>query len=222
MSEHEQDSKTEEPTGKQREKFRKEGQIAKGRDLPSLVSLFAGTASLIVAWPIISGALRGFATDVLSRMNASNEISTVMLLAGKAILFSVAPVALTVMLLGIVAEVSQVGWNWTWKPLMPKFKKFNPLPQIPKLIFSANTIIELLKSMAKVTIIGFFAVRVLMDELTGSGRLAGLSPGMLLHKLGFMCLRIVIHVGLALIVIARPRLRRLPFHAPRVTTTSCP
>ena len=202
MSEHDKDQKTEEPTGKQREKFRKEGDVAKSRDLPALVSLFAGSAALVVAWPIIAGNLRGLAAQILSRLDSADEISAVGMLAGKAIVFSVAPVALTIMMLGIVAEVAQVGFNWTWKPLIPSFSKMNPIPKLPKLVFSVSTLIELLKSIVKVTVIGFFAVRVLMDELTGSGRLAGLSSSMLLYKLGFICLRIVLHVGLALVVIA--------------------
>lgn len=202
MSEHDQDQKTEDPTAKQQAKFREEGDVAKSRDLPALVSLFSGTAALIIGWPIIAGSLRGFMTSVLSRLETADEISSLMALAGKTIVFSVAPVALTVMLMGVVAEVSQIGWNWTWKPILPNFTKLNPLPKIPKLIFSMSTLIELLKSVAKVVVIGFFAVRVLMDELMGSGRLAGLTGVMLLQKLGFMCLRIVLHVGLALLVIA--------------------
>lgn len=202
MSEHDQDQKTEDPTSKQHEKFREEGDVAKSRDLPALVSLFSGTAALIVGWPVIAGSLRSFMESALSRLETADEISSLMMSAGKTIVVSAAPVALTIMVMGIAAEVAQIGWNWTWKPIIPNFAKLNPLPRIPQLIFSVSTLIELIKSLVKVTVIGFFAVRVLLDELTGSGRLTGLTGVMLLQKLGFMCLRILLHVGLALAVIA--------------------
>jgi flagellar biosynthesis protein FlhB len=202
MAENDQDSKTEEPTPKQRGKFRDEGNVAKGRDLSAVVSLAAGTAALILAWPIISKSISGFARMTLSRMDASGEVGQLLFLAGKTIVFSVAPVALTVLVLGVFAEIAQVGLNFTLKPLRPKFSKLNPLPGLPKIFFSGNTIIELVKSFVKVVVIGFLAVRVLMDELEGSGRLAGLSSNMLLYKLGMLALRILLHVGVALVVIA--------------------
>ena len=201
MAEQDQDQKTEDPTGKQQEKFRQEGDVAKSRDLPALVSLFSGTAALVAAWSIIAGRLRGFTAMVLSRMDASDEIYSVVASAVETTAIVIAPVALTVMLLGVAVEIAQVGFNWTWKPLIPNFAKLNPLPKLPKLIFSVSTLIELVKSILKVTVIGFFAVRVLKEELIDSGRLAGLSSTMLLYKLGHLCLRIVVHVGLALVVI---------------------
>jgi flagellar biosynthesis protein FlhB len=202
MAEHDQDSKTEEPTPKQRQKFRDEGNIAKGRDISSVVSLATGTGAIVLAWPLISNALAGTARMTLSRMETSGEIGRVMLLAGKAIVIAVAPVALAVLFFGVAAEISQVGFNFTLKPLRPKFSKFNPLPSIPKLFFSGNTGIELVKSFAKVAVIGFLAVRVLLEELDNVGRLAGLSSNMLLYKLGMLALRILLHVGVALIILA--------------------
>ena len=202
MAENDQESKTEEPTPKQRQKFRDEGNVAKGRDLSAVVSLAAGTAALILAWPIIAKSLSGFTRMTLSRMDASGEVGRLLLLAGKAIVMSVAPVALAVLVIGVFVEISQVGLNFTMKPLRPKFSKLNPLPGIPKLFFSGNTAIELIKSFVKIIVIGFLAIRVLLEELEGSGRLAGLTSNMLLYKLGMLALRIVLHVGVALIVIA--------------------
>ena len=202
MSDHDQDQKTEEPTGKQREKFREKGDVAKGRDLSAVISLFAGTGALILGWPIIASSLRGIAYTILSRLQSANEYGTIAMLAGKAMVMAVAPVALTVLIMGIVAELSQVGLNLTFKPLVPDFKKLNPIPKLPRLFFSANTAIELVKSLAKVFVIGLLAVRVLLEELEVSGRLAGLSSSMLLMTLGQIALRIVLHVGLALVVIA--------------------
>jgi flagellar biosynthetic protein FlhB len=202
MSEQDQDQKTEDPSGKQQQKFRDEGDVAKSRDVPTLVSLFAGTAAMIIGWPLIAGGLRGFSTTILGRMDSSDELTRAMLLAGKTIVTVCAPVALAVLVFGIASEIAQIGFNWTWKPLIPKFSKLNPLPNLPRLIFSVSTMVELIKSILKVIVIGFFAVRVLFDELSASGRLAGLSVAMLLYKLGHICLKIILHVGLALVVIA--------------------
>jgi flagellar biosynthetic protein FlhB len=202
MAEHDQDSKTEEPTPKQRQKFRDEGNIAKGRDMSAVVSLAAGTGALVLAWPMIANAITGVARMMLSRMDTSGEIGRVMLLAGKGIVMAVAPVAVSVLFFGVAAEIAQVGFNFTLKPLRPKFSKMNPIPGLPRIFFSMSTIIELIKSFAKVLVIGFLAYNVLTDELEGSGRLAGLSSNMLMYKLGMLALRLLLHVGVALIIIA--------------------
>ena len=202
MAEHDQDSKTEDPTPKQQQKFREEGNVAKGRDMSAVVSLAAGTGALVIAWPLIANAITGIARTMLSRMDTSGEIGQVLLLAGKSIIMAVAPVALTVLVFGVAAEIAQVGFNFTLKPLRPKFSKMNPIPGIPRIFFSMNTLIELIKSFVKVLVIGFLAYNVLTDELEGSGRLAGLSSNMLMYKLGMLALRLLLHVGVALVIIA--------------------
>ncbi|MDJ0761604.1 MAG: flagellar biosynthesis protein FlhB [Myxococcota bacterium] len=214
MPEYEQDQKTEEPTSKQRENFRKEGQVAKSQDLSSVVTIAAATGTLIVAWPLISSNLTGCTRQLLGRLESHSNGSAIAHIAGSSLLGAVLPIAITMMFMGIASQISQVGFNFTTKPLIPDISKFNPLPRLKQLFFSASAVTELVKSLLKVTIIGIFAVRVLMEELENHGRLSGLSTGDLLTRLAQIVIRIVLQVviGLAIIAILDVLLERYRMH----------
>ncbi len=202
MAEHDKDQKTEEATAKQQRKFRERGQVAKSQDLASVVTITTGTAAMVAAWPNISSSIVTLATGLLGRLDAHGKGALVGLFAGKAIIGIVAPVAIPVMIMGIAAQLAQVGWAPSLKSMEPNFSKMNPFPKLRQLFFSGSTIIELLKSLVKVVVIGSLAVGVLTEELVDNGRLTGLAPAELISRLGTLALRIVIRVGIALACIA--------------------
>ncbi|MCP4679339.1 MAG: flagellar biosynthesis protein FlhB [Deltaproteobacteria bacterium] len=202
MSEEDQGQKTEEATPKRRQKFRDEGQIARSQDASAVVSLAAATAAIIVGWPIISSSLTMCARGLLGRLDAHGKEGVVFILAGKTVIGAVAPVAIPVLLFGIAGHLAQVGFNFTAKPLIPNLSKFNPITKLKDLFFSWQSVIELIKSIVKVCVIGVLAVDVLVEELHNHSRLAGLSPGEVLTRLGEIALAIMLRVGLAFAAIA--------------------
>ena len=62
------------------------------------------------------------------------------------------PVLLIGFAVAFVSDLFQVKWSPTSKPLQPKFSKLNPLNGIKK-IFSAQSLVELVKSVAKILLI---------------------------------------------------------------------
>lgn len=62
------------------------------------------------------------------------------------------PVLLIGFAVAFVSDLFQVKWRPTSKPLQPKFSKLNPLNGIKK-IFSAQSLVELVKSVAKILLI---------------------------------------------------------------------
>ena len=64
------------------------------------------------------------------------------------------PVLLIGFAVAFVSDLFQVKWRPTSKPLQPKFSKLNPLNGIKK-IFSAQSLVELVKSVAKILLIAF-------------------------------------------------------------------
>jgi flagellar biosynthetic protein FlhB len=112
------------------------------------------------------------------------------------------PFVMLMFFLTIISQIAQVGLKWSPKAMEVNFNKFNPLPAIPKLFFSGNTVIELLKSLVKVIAIGFLSVRVLMNELTNSGRFVALSASEIMLRIGEIALKVIIHTGIAICIIA--------------------
>ncbi len=202
MAEWDKEQQTEEATEKQQSRFRERGEVAKSQDIGAVVTITASLCGLVAAWPSISGAIFNLGTGVLGRLDAHTKWHLLGIAAGKTMVTMVLPVAITVAAANILAQFVQVGWNPTAKPLMPDFKRMNPLPRLRQLFFSVNTLIELGKSLIKVSIIGLIVYNLLSDELTDNGRLAGLAPAALIARLGNIGVRIVIHVGVALAFIA--------------------
>jgi flagellar biosynthetic protein FlhB len=61
------------------------------------------------------------------------------------------------------------------KALTPKFSKMNPISNVKRLFFSSKSLVELLKSLTKLFIIGLFSYNVLLDFSLDATRLVALS-----------------------------------------------
>ena len=74
-----------------------------------------------------------------------------------------APLLLLGLVVAFLSDVVQVGWKPTGKPLQPKFSKLNPLSGF-KRIFSANALVELIKSILKIGLITYICYNYLKDK----------------------------------------------------------
>lgn len=202
MSEVDKDQKTEEPTGKQIDKFRADGDVARSQDLSMVVNLLGGVGAMVITWPIISENLTNFTAFALGRLDAHVSAPFFAITGFEVAAYVVLPVTLIATTVTVASIIAQVGLNFTWKPLVPNFGRLNPLPKLPGMFFSWQAVIEILKSLFKIAVVGFISVRLLMKELDHHGRLAGLSTDELFFRLGEIALKIVIHTGMALIVLA--------------------
>ena len=165
--------KTEPATEKKLEDARKEGQVAKSRELGQAVMLLLFFI-VLKFWAITMGHnfMKIFA-DVYGRMSemttlVGGAISTkdFFSLVNYAILrmfFIIFPILLTAIGATFVVEVAQVKWKPTAKPLQPKFSKLNPISGF-KRIFSKDKLVELLKAIVKVGLIGYLAYSSLKNE----------------------------------------------------------
>ena len=87
------------------------------------------------------------------------------------------PVLLIGFAVAFVSDLFQVKWRPTSKPLQPKFSKLNPLNGIKK-IFSAQSLVELVKSVAKILLIAFVTYSYIKKK---SGLLYALYDLSLIH-----------------------------------------
>jgi flagellar biosynthetic protein FlhB len=65
----------------------------------------------------------------------------------------------------IVQAIQVGGVKITWKALQPKLSKFNPITGLKNLLFSARSAVELLKSIAKLFLVGWIAYLVISSEM---------------------------------------------------------
>lgn len=158
--------KTEEPTSKKLNDARKDGKVAKSKELNSAFDLIVLFLLLkIFTGNIYSGFLNVF-DYTYTRIpefinNNAKEIN------GHGISFFLRPVILEMFklvapffLVGVVVcvliTILQVGWKVTAKPMQPKFDKFNPINGFKRFV-SKDSLFELAKSIVKLCIIGYVA-----------------------------------------------------------------
>ncbi len=169
--------KTEPATSKKLQDARNEGQVAKSQELNHALGLIALFLTLKVFISYIGESLfYTFAANYNKIPDIINEsiggmsvhlATTVINQTMITILKIVAPVFIIGYTVALLSNILQVKWKVTTKPMKPKFSKLNPLNGF-KRIFSKDSLFELLKSIAKISLIiyvAYTAIRDHQDEL---------------------------------------------------------
>ncbi|MCH5273147.1 MAG: flagellar biosynthesis protein FlhB [Lachnospiraceae bacterium] len=155
--------KTEEATPKKLNDARKEGQVAKSKELSTAVMLLALFLILkITVGYIGSRFLKCFyniyqVIDLYASEDFSVSIATAFLRNGLVeVLLVCLPVFIVAVAAAFAVSIVQVKWQVTAKPLKPKLDKFNPIKGL-KRIFSKDKIFELVKDVVKIILIFYIA-----------------------------------------------------------------
>lgn len=164
--------KTEAATPKKLKDARKEGQVAKSMDLITgfmLLGLFLGLKIFVgfIGSKFIESFKKNYGRidTILEDQVTDNTMAAVFEdLVIDTIIIS-APIMIIAFVVAIIFNVAQVKWEPTFKPLVPKFNKINPISGF-KRMFSKDKIMELLKSVAKVLILTYVVYDTLKDKYT--------------------------------------------------------
>jgi len=151
------DSKTEQPTGKRLSKAREEGDITQSQEVKTAAILSGIT---ILVWFILPPILERIRNDLMVlidrphtiRVGTEGELMQVMetLFLHVGVLILIPLVFL--LAVGLTASISQTGWVISFNKITPDITKLNPLNGI-KRIFSAQGLVEFVKSMAKLVLL---------------------------------------------------------------------
>jgi flagellar biosynthetic protein FlhB len=149
--------KTEEPTSKKLDDTRKKGQVARSRDLATFTVLVASSAGILLFGKEIAAAVLHVCSRLLSLNEKDIFNPSSMLLVWPEALIELFPgllkFFLLIMLAAYVGSILVGGYNFTWKAVGFKGSKLNPIAGF-KRMFGMQAMVELLKSIAKVLVIG--------------------------------------------------------------------
>jgi len=158
-------NKTEKPTPHRREKARRQGQVARSRELPGALAL-AGTGAMLV-WLGVESVARW--RDLLRRsldLAGSEQItfSTPLLLWTSAeVLRDITPVLAVSAALALAAGVMQGGMVFASEALVPKLERLSPAKKLQQM-FSLTGLSGLLKSLLPFAAILFVGVHTLQSH----------------------------------------------------------
>jgi len=165
--------KTEDPTAKKRNDARKKGQIGKSQEISAAFVILSGFFALNILGASIYDEIVNYMVYIFRHMNQSIDTESIMqLFIGIIIVMAktALPIMIIIMVTGLTINLFQVGINFTTETLEVNLGKLNPITGFGR-IFSKRALVELVKSLVKIIIIGFFIYRYLMAEVIQMPRL---------------------------------------------------
>lgn len=170
--------KTEKATPKKRQDAKKKGQTAKSQDVNTAVVLlsvfmffmFAGSYMKNLVFYLFRHTFENYFTMELTEANVQ------MMLVDFVKIFAmiVGPIMLVAMIAGVVANFMQIGFMFSTEAIQFKLEKLDPIKGM-KRIFSMRAIVELLKSILKISFVGAVTFSVLWNNMGEIMRLSHLS-----------------------------------------------
>ncbi|HHW30463.1 MAG TPA: flagellar biosynthesis protein FlhB [Clostridiaceae bacterium] len=163
------DSKTEKATPKKRKDVRKKGQVFQSREIAGAIVLLGIFAVLKLTGGFIYANVSNYLVKLVSVYPMQNDLFSEAFLRKlylETIVF-LAKVLLPILGTGLVAGLAigygQVGFLFSSESMMFKFSRINPINGIKRML-SSSGLVELLKSVIKIIIIGYVSYSFLMSE----------------------------------------------------------
>lgn len=205
MSDQDQSEKTEEPTSKKLSEARKKGQIPNSKEVNSFAVLLGATLVIGVAGPFVALRIYSPLAGIVEKsglmpidQGASSEI---LFDAFSSVLIAMAPVFGVFMILALAASLGQSGILFTTEPLTPKLDKLSPIKGFGRL-FSLRSVVEFLKGIAKMLVVGAVAVILVMPELDRLETIVQMDVRQLLEEIQTLVVRLLIGAAAIMAVIA--------------------
>lgn len=167
MAEESGQERTEQPTPKRQADAQKKGQIARSRDFNTMAIVALAASGLL----IMGGSLRDAISQLMIRgltptraqiFDPSQPYDLLLetILDG---LIIILPFLMLMLVASLLSPILIGGWSFSWEALQPKFSKLNPIKGIGRM-FSVKSLVELVKTMAKFTLVTIVSVVVLWSQ----------------------------------------------------------
>ncbi len=202
--------KTEDATPKRREQERKKGNISKSQDLTAALMLSIGVALLVTMSSGILEELKTLCYHTFTHLNPKDieKGDLAMLLvpyvqvAGKIVL----PFLLTLMIAGAVVIRFQIGALLAVEKLKPDLQKFSPssiLNSLKKMLnpFEVKNIVELVKNLLKVLIVGSCGYSVINDRKEELFALVGVDVPTAFMVLGSILVQMLTNMCVVMLIL---------------------
>lgn len=158
---------TEKPTPKRRSEARARGQVPRSTDLAGAV-IFLAIVLVLHAFftPIYDGlgtSMRAYFQHVASYGDFNDDVLAVLFVrAGSGIVLAVLGVFAVAFVIGILANIAQFGFLFTFQSIKPSFGKVNPLNGF-KTLLGKRSLVQLGKQLLKLAAVGV----IIYNEIAG-------------------------------------------------------
>lgn len=197
--------KTEEPTQRRIEESRKRGQVALSREVNSWLMILTATILIAALAPGVMADIRDSMVTYISQADLlpgapgglKNVFGTAFLDILKALLLPL----IILIIAAIAGPFLQVGPLLAVESIKPDLSKISPLKGIKRL-FSKKALMEFLKGVLKIALIGTIGVILLYPFFGQMDSQVGQPMPILLDNMHALVIRLLIGVVIALLVLA--------------------
>ncbi len=197
--------RTEPATPRRRAEARDQGQVARSPDLGAAVVLLAGLIALhYTARPMMARmmeALRYCLGGTDAPLPLPDQLPAVSLRVMTMLASSMVPLLLGVVAAAVVAQLVQVGWHPTLKPVTPNIAKLNPVAGFSRL-FSIHSVVQLGMNVLKMVIVGAVAYHTLKTRYALVVSAAGMGHWSIAALLGELLFSLSLRLAIVLFVLA--------------------
>lgn len=177
--------KTEQATPKRKSDERKKGNVFKSQEIITLGGLLAVVYTLMVLGDLFLRTLaRSFDTFWGAASSANkmipSDLQHIFVQGSIIYIFTAVPPLLMAGLAAVVLTMAQTRGLVSGKAVSPKFSKLNPINGFKKM-FSLRGVIELLKSIIKIVILGYVIYNKYMERFNELPRLMEMEYGQVLY-----------------------------------------
>lgn len=204
----EDEGRTEEPTELKIKKAREEGKVAKSAELTSAIVLLFPIIALGILSPYLLHQMEGMVKYFLTLSTESFVIGESRLFYAFMVFFVklVGPLASIAFVAALIANILQVGFVFSVKPITPDLNKIAPnfIKFFQKSFFSGEAAFNLAKSIFKVIIIGlvaYFNIKAQLGAIIEFFTSPFSYSFVTISKIAF---RILIEASIALMLLALP------------------
>ena len=205
MAEESFQEKTEQATPKRREESAKKGQVAKSQELNSAVVLMAGLGGLYGLGGMMYRDLSGFTIDILSSPEAIDvSMGNIWNLAVNWALFFfgvAGPIMLVLAGAAFVVSIAQVGFTINEEAMSLKLQRLDPIAGAKRLV-SKRSLVELVKGLFKIGIVGYVSYITIEPELGVIATLLDVGIGDTFRYIAGMIMKVGLRTAVVLLILA--------------------
>lgn len=197
--------KTEQPTAKRLSDARARGKVAKSADLSAAIVMAGATVVLCVFGLEILSGLAIIMRHVLSAPTLAGDLAGGRIAPDSALVFAhvarmVGPVMVLMMLVGFLAQVTQVGFMFSTRVLEPNLGRLNVISGMKKFL-SVRSLVRGGLDVVKLALIGGVVFLVVRSDWEGVLALASLDLVQALAMAAWMLIKVAIWVLVVLFLL---------------------
>lgn len=163
--------KTEKPSPKKRRDAREEGQILQSKEINTVIILFSCFFSLKLFGGFMTTELSKLMidmfevlVDVESFLDPNNFVYNILNMLS-VFTIVIGPLLMVAFISSLIVTYAQVGFLFTTKTLKIKLSRLNPIEGFKKM-FSKKALVELVKSILKIILVGYVAYSYALSQIT--------------------------------------------------------